>query len=228
MPAFSALHPVLHRVKSVMSFLLAAPLMVVALSAASMSLTSGDASAQERQQRQGAGEFLTAAGRFHARLRALEKKAVMFKPDGVPVRAKVTTSTRETKTSTSSKGKKSGSGSLQGSLGVKPGPGQTQTQSKEHVLLARQISAHKAAIRKLQARVKAFEKEARGHEMGHNLDMPPAMAAKKKSSRSSPGERVNQPSYGAGLAAKSKALDRDIRALETEARAIYKKPGRLK
>lgn len=214
MPAFSALYSVLRKIRAAISFLLAAPLMVVALSAASMNLTSNDACAQERQERQDADEILTAAGRFHARLRVLEKKASLFKPDGTPVRAKVRTSSKDA--------------------------GKPMPRAKEHILLARQVSAHKAAIKKLQARVKAFEKEARGHELGHQLGDSGGMAAKKKASRRAKeagGQGLGDGKRGArtfpALDAKSKELDRAISALETESRTIgsgqpRKIPGRLK
>lgn len=193
-----ALNAALRKAKSaVVSFLLVAPLMLIALSVATTAPRGAWAS-EESQQRLDADEYLKAASGFRLRLKALERQAARFKPDGVPLRAKAGTSAS------------------------KPMP-----QTREHILLGRQVQSHKAAIKKLQARLNAFEKEARGHEMGHNLDMPPAMAAKKKTGRSA-GERVNNPSFGAGLSKKSQALERDIAALEREARAIYKKPGRLK
>lgn len=197
-----ALNAALRKAKSaVVSFLLVAPLMLIALSVATTAPRGAWAS-EESQQRLDADEYLKAASGFRLRLKALERQAASFKPDGVPLRAKAGTSAS------------------------KPMP-----QTREHILLGRQVQSHKAAIKKLQARLNAFEKEARGHEMGHNLDMPPATAAKKPGrtkTRRSVGERVNNPQYGAGLSKKSKALARDIAALEKEARAIYKKPGRLK
>ncbi len=199
-----ALNSLLRKAKSaVVSFLLVAPLMLIALSVATTA--PRDAWAAERETREAADNPLLAATSYRLRLKKLERQAALFKPDGTPVRAKV-------------------SASMKGDSDPIP-------QAREHILLGRQISAHKASIRKLQARVKAFEKEARGHEMGHNLDMPPATASKEaspKRTRRAVGERVNNPQYGAGLSRKSKALERDIAALEKEARAIYKKPGRLK
>lgn len=205
-----ALYSLLRKAKSaVVSFLLVAPLMLLALSAASMAPQG--AWAQERQSQQ--STLMMAASDFRARLKVLERQAALFKPDGTPVRAKVRTSVK--------------------------GDSKPIPQAREHILLGRQISAHKKAIGKLRARVDAFGKEARGHEMGHNLDMPApsasgAAAKKKRTTRSKESGKVR---FGDGkrgartppaLDAKSKSLERDIRALEKKARAIYKRPGRLK
>lgn len=200
-----ALYSAFCKVKSaITSFLLVAPLMLVALSLAA---TAPDAaSAQERQVRLAADDTLQAVSGFRARLKALEEKAASFKPEGRPLRAKVDTTSG-------------------GSSAEKRIP--ARLTHRDRAATDDWKMTHLAAIRALHARVNALEKEARGHEMGHNLDMPPAMAAKKKTGRSA-GERVNNPSFGAGLSKKSQALERDIAALEREARAIYKKPGRLK